>query len=113
LPDNTTGQIIASNIRDVVVSKLSVNPALVSAAGTTQGTATVLTAMFNVVTGGTGGVVATASYTRVWNTLAVPINVYPVTSAQFDAFGTNIPVAVDPASDVEVIMTSASQGYAR
>lgn len=101
--------------RDFIVSVLNIVPASVSAAGTTQGTATVLTAQLNVVTtvaAGTG-VVATATYTKIWNAGANDLLVYPITSAHFEALGTNLPILVPVGGAVEIVMTSGTQGYAR
>lgn len=113
LPDNTSGEILPVDIRDVVASKLSVFPTIVAAAGSTQGTATVLTAMFNVVTSGTGGVVAQAStYTKIWNAIAVPINVYPPSSAAINGLSVNTPIQVGAGASLEVTMVSSVSGYA-
>lgn len=109
------GGIIPADLQDLIVSKLSVYPNVVSAAGTTQGTATVLTEMFNIVTtvAAGAGVMVTASYTKVWNGGANSLLVYPPSGAQFDAVGTNLPVSVGFGGAIEIIMTSSTQGYAR
>jgi len=115
LPDNTSGAIVPVDVRDVVASKASIFPVTsFAAAGSTQGTATVLTASFCVITSGTGGVEATTGYTEVWNATSAPINVYPPASnAQFEAFGNAIPISVAAGSSVRVAMTSTTQGYVR
>lgn len=114
-PDGSPqGFITPQSERDFIVSVLNVVPAIVSAAGTTQGTATALTAQLNVVTtvaAGTG-VVATATYTEIWNAGANDLLVYPVSSAHFDALGTNLPITVPVGGAVRIIM-NGTQGYAR
>lgn len=115
LPDNTTQQIGADDLRDLCVSKLNIFPQTVSAAGTDQSGATTLTDMFNIVTSATAdqGVKATASFTEVWNATSVTIKVYPVSGAQFEAFGTNAPISLAPGASVRINMTSGTQGYVR
>jgi hypothetical protein len=109
------GSIVPGCVRDIIASSPNIVPVTVSAAGTTQGTATVLTAQFNIVTSvasGTG-VKATAGYTKIWNAGANALLVYPISGAQLDANGTNIPVSVGVGGSVEINMTSPTQGYAR
>ena len=109
------GSITPQVIRNFAVSMFNPFPAAVSAAGTTQGTATVLTAMFNVITSCTSGqgVVATTYYTKIWNATAAACLVYPPTGAQFDSHGTNTAVYIAAGGSAEFIMTSSTQGYAR
>jgi hypothetical protein len=109
------GSITPQVIRNFAVSMFNPYPAAVSAAGTTQGTATVLTAMFNVITACTSGqgVMATSYYTKIWNATTSACLVYPVSGAQFDAHGTNAAVYIAGGGSAEFIMTSATQGYAR
>lgn len=111
----TQFSVLLQDERDFIVSTLNVVPASVSAAGTTQGGATVLTAQFNVVTAvaAGSGVMATANYTKIWNSGANDLLVYPISSAQFDAVGTNLPITVPVGGAVEIVMTSGTQGYVR
>ena len=122
MPVNGAGQIVPQFIWDTVVSKLSVNPATVAAAGTNQGNATALTVQFNIITSGSGGVIVAPSavqsnsfpyFLKIWNATAVTINVYPPSGVQFDTSGTNIPVQLGPNAAMEVCITSSIQGYAR
>lgn len=90
-------------------------PVVVSAAGATQGTATVLSSQFNIVTlvaPGTG-VIATAGFTKIWNAGANNLLVYPISLAQFDAIGTNLPITIPVGGAAEIVMASGVQGYAR
>jgi len=126
MPVNGAGQIVPQFIWDTVVSKLSVNPATVSAAGTNQGNATSLTVQFNIITSGSAGqgvVVAPSSvqsnsfpyFLKIWNATnpGVTINVYPPSGVQFDTNGTNIPIQLGPGAAIDICITSSSQGYAR
>ena len=63
------GSITPQVMRNLAVSVFDPFPAVVSAAGTTQGTATVLTSQFNIITtcASGAGVMATSYYTKVWN----------------------------------------------
>lgn len=109
------GRVTTTIVREGFEGSFNWVPAAVSAAGTTQGTATVLTSQFNVVTtvaAGTG-VVATSGYTKIWNAGANALLVYPIGSAQLDTDGTNVAVSVAVGGVVEIIMTSSAQGYAR
>lgn len=94
-------------------SVLSIVPAVVSAAGTTQGTATPLTSQSVIVTvsGSGAGVVATLPYHKVFNRGANALLLYPASGAQFEALGANAPVSVAVGGTVEMYMTSATQGY--
>lgn len=98
------------------VDVASTAPAVVAAAGTTQGTATVLSAQFNIITtvaAGTG-VVANSTYTKIWNFGANDLKVYPLPTMQFNTEGTNIPILVPVGGVVETIMIpGGTQGYAR
>jgi hypothetical protein len=111
--DNTTGNYNNQNQRDFIVSVLNVVPAVVSAAGTTQANATVLTAQSNIVTvcAAGAGVVATAGYTKVYNRAANAVLVYPISSAQFEGLGTIAPVSIPVGGQAEFFMTSSTQGY--
>lgn len=111
--DNTTGDYTNQNQRDLIVSVLNIVPSVVSAAGTTQGTATVLTAQSNYVTvcAAGAGVVATSGYTKVYNRGANPVLVYPISSAKWEGLAVNAPVSIPVGSQAEFNMTSTTQGY--
>lgn len=123
---NGMGQIIPQYIWDTIASKLSINPAIVAAAGASQGTATSLTAQFSIVTsqnaGGTGVIVATSAaqtaatypiFCKIWNALTTTgINVYPPSGAQFGNLGLNVPIQLGAGAAVEVCMVSNVLGYA-
>ena len=91
--------------------------ASVSAAGTTQGTATALTASVNVVTtvAANAGVILPAGATqpvRVLNRGANALKVYPQTGAQIEAAGVNAAVIVPVGAGVTFLPVSSSQWYA-
>ena len=113
LPNNTTGAVTPQNVRDIVASKWSVFPVTgINAAGSTQGTATQLANMLNIVDGQTGGgtgVIAQGTgFTEIWNVLSVPISVYPVSGAHFESLSNNIPISLAAGSNVRIEMTTAN-----
>lgn len=91
----------------------------VSAAGSTQGTATALTTDYNVVTtaaASTGVVLPTAAspFGRevvVVNRGANPLTVYPATGAQIDGAATNAGVVVPVNAEVSFFSSSATQWF--
>ena len=72
-----------------------------------------LTAQINIVTvcAAGAGVKATAGYTKIYNRGANPVLVYPISSAQFEDYGTNNPVSIPGGGQAEIWMSSATQGY--
>jgi hypothetical protein len=118
-PVNGAGGIVPADMWDLIVSKLSIYPFIATATGTTQGGAAPLQNHFNIVTGGSaaanGVIVQATGYTRVWNALAVTINVYPPSGTKFDSLATNAPVQLAPGAAVDVAIppTTPTQGYAR
>ena len=88
--------------------------AAVTAAGTVQGDATVLTKTYNIVTTATAdqGVVlpdaATGKVAKVINATAVNIKVYPASAEQIDSLGTNVAKNLAPGASLEVVATSGS-----
>ena len=88
--------------------------AAISAAGTVQGDATVLTKSFNIVTTATAdqGVVlpdaTTGKVTKVINATAVNIKVYPASAEQIDSLGTNVAKNLAPGASLEVVAASGS-----
>lgn len=96
----------------------SINAAL-SAAGTTQGTATALTKDINNVTSSTAGTqlgvilpsaIAGMEIT-ILNNSANTINIYPATSAQINALGANNPLTLTAGSRSRVVATTSTQWY--
>jgi hypothetical protein len=84
----------------------------ISAAGTTQGTATALTNDYNVVTGGTGGVALQTPAQDKWvivvNKNTVSIFVYPPSGTAIDALANNIPILLAPDQSIIFIGRSAT-----
>ena len=85
----------------------------VAAAGTTQGTATVLAADTNVVTSGTGGVIAQATVAAnkivtVINRSGVSINLYPAVGHTFDGLAANTAISIPNNGFIELIASSTT-----
>jgi len=86
----------------------------VTAAGTTQGTATALTKTYNIVQTATSnqGVVlpdaSTGIKITVYNSTAVNIKVYPASSESIDGGSLDAPVVVRPDNVIDLIATSAT-----
>jgi len=86
----------------------------VTAAGTTQGTATALTKTYNIVQTATAnqGVVlpdaSTGVKITVYNSTSVNIKVYPASSESIDGGSLDAPVVVRPDNVVDLIATSAT-----
>lgn len=89
--------------------------ATVSAAGSSLATATVLTARYNAVTGGTGGVALPAvlgARISVYNFSGASIIVYPNTSSQqIDSSGAGVGKTVNNGSVYHAVAFSATQAY--
>jgi hypothetical protein len=91
----------------------------VTAAGTTQGTATALTSDINIVTtstAGTGlGVVSpgatSGKYLVIVNRSANAINVYPAAGHQFDGLGADTPISLPVNGFLEMYGSSTSQWH--
>lgn len=85
----------------------------VSAAGNTQGTATLLPDQINVVNGGTGGVILNpaigAQY--VFARAGSTINVYPPSGAQIETQGSNVAATLANGTFALFFPTSATQWY--
>lgn len=111
--DNTSGNYTNQNQRDFIISVHNIVPGVVSAAGTTQGTAAVMTVQSIIVTvcASGAGVVATQPYHKVYNRAANPCLFYPISGANFEALSANAPVSIPVGSTVELFMTTATQGY--
>ena len=113
LPSGVPNAVSAAVMRQFGVSAFNIVPTVVSAAGTTQGTATGLTTHSNVVTvcAAGAGVVATLPFHKVYNRSANALLLYPVSGANFEALAANLPVSVPVGSTVEMFMTTSTQGY--
>ncbi len=89
--------------------------AVIAAAGTTQGTATRLTAAESIITSGTGGVIVPAlpltAVWVIWNRSGASLNVYPDVGAQLETLGLNLPEIIANNSKVTVAYTTSTQGY--
>jgi hypothetical protein len=93
--------------------------ATVTAAGTTQGTATALTSDINIVTSATAGsatgVVApgatTGKYLIVVNRTATAINVYPASGHAFDGQAANTPISLPAGGFLEYFGSSTNQWH--
>ena len=89
----------------------------VSAAGTTQGTATALTVDYNVVTtvaASAGVVLPTATAGRrivIVNKGANVLTIYPATSAYIDALAINTGIQVAANGSIELMASSTTQWY--
>ncbi len=101
----------------VVKSATTANtPVVVSAAGTTQATATPLTASIVIVTTvASGAGVEIAGLTQpqqlIMNRGANTLLVYPPTSGQIESLGTNAAYSIAPGSQAMIASTSATQAY--
>jgi hypothetical protein len=109
--------LIAPGSLQVTTSTQTSATNTISAAGTTQGTGTVLTTDYNVVTttaAGTGVVLPAGLAGRsvkVVNRGANALLVYPATGAQIDALGANVAISVIVNGTLEVSAISATQWY--
>lgn len=111
-----TGAVQMQNIRAYVgMTTASGTSASVAAAGASLSTATALTAQFNAVTSGTGGVaLPSVLNTRIsiYNRTGAAINVYPNTSSQaIDGNTAGSPISLAPGASYSVVCFSASQCY--
>lgn len=90
-------------------------PTTVAAAGTTQGTATALTAAFSLATSGTGGVrvgSTTNQLQLIYNATGSAITIYPLSGMKFGANGSaNSGLTLNPDRCFGIIVTSATQAY--
>lgn len=106
--------ITSQSMRDLTVSVFNCVPTLVTASGSTQANATVLTAPFSIATtvaSGTGVVVPVSGYSKVWNFGANSLSVYPPSGAGFNGLGTNIAVTVGVSGALDVYMANSTTGY--
>ncbi len=111
---NLGGVFTVSGTGAAKAASYATSGASVSAAGSSQGTATVLTAQEVIVTGGTGGVQAWCVVNApqvIINRSGVAITVYPCTGAAFESSGTNTGITLANAAAHHVNMTSSTQGY--
>jgi hypothetical protein len=90
----------------------------VSAAGSTQGTATALTVDYNVITtvaASTGVVLPTATAGRrivIVNKGANTLSIYPATGGAINALSANAAIQVAANGSIELMASSATQWYA-
>jgi hypothetical protein len=92
--------------------------ASVTAAGTTQATATLLAKQMNIVTtvpSGSGVIVPASPLNvpfQIANRGADTLLIYPPVGAQLETNAVNAPVSLAAGSAVHVVMVSETQGYA-
>lgn len=119
--DNTIGAWTNQNERDFILSALLGTPTTVSAAGTTQGTATAILTNISVIISGTAnqgvGLVGQGlPFQLVLNETAVSQLVYPFSGAAITgggtALSTNAGFAIAAGSWAGFIATSSTQHYA-
>jgi hypothetical protein len=91
------------------------NNSAVTAAGSTQATATVLARQINYVTAGSGGVLLPAAVggerVLIRNSLGSSINVYPNSGAQINDSGTNTAVSHASSSMLEYVAVSSTRWF--
>jgi hypothetical protein len=90
----------------------------VAAAGSTQGTATLVTRPISVVStvsSGANGVIFPTSYAglrvTIINTSANALNVYPATAAQINSGGANVAYSLAAGARLDFVATSTTQWY--
>jgi hypothetical protein len=115
------GSITAQDMRDLIVTMAAMagygaTVSTVSAAGTSQGTATLLTTYNNIATtvaSGTGVQIDSTQLVihRVVNRGANPLLVYPPSGVQFETQSANAPITLPVGSTVEMVITSLTQAY--
>ena len=112
-PVNKAGDTMTGSLNGTFFNG-SVNAA-VTAAGTTQATATVLTASVNVVTAGSGGVELPVGvpgmFVTIVNILGGTVNVYPASGSQIDSLGANAAYPLGTLAKLEYVAISATQWY--
>jgi hypothetical protein len=109
------GAIVPQTIRDLVVSVMSAAVGI-TAAGTTQGTATALTATINIVTtvsSGTGVILPSGIRTVIMHRGANPLLIYPPSGGQLEALGTNVAFLLQPGADATILFdpNNPTHGY--
>jgi hypothetical protein len=109
------GSIDPQDVRNLIVSVLSALTGI-SAAGTTQSGATALTNLINIVStvaSGSGVVLTTGLKAIIMNRGANALAVYPPSTGQLEALGTNVPYMLQPGQDATFLLDPANpnQGY--
>ncbi len=91
-----------------------------TATGTTQGTAVLLTGglcVFTTVASGTGAAIPdtapVGSLWEVWNAGANDLNLYPLSGAQIQDFGANVPAVISTGGSAKFFVNSPTQVSAR
>ena len=112
----TAGNLTISNTIAITSGPFLFSSAIVSAAGTNQGTATAVNQDNIFVTGGTGGILLpTATQGReisITNNTAVSINVYPAAGHAIENSAANIPILIPPYSTLGLIAKSGNNWWA-
>ncbi len=118
-PD-TTSTVVGTDATQTITNKTTYNCSNISivAAGLTQGTATALTQMYNVITLvplGSGVIVPTpigaGLRITIINKGLLTVNIYPNVGAQIDLSGVNSPVTLSAGNSVSCISSTATQWY--
>lgn len=111
-----TGAVVLNEIRNFVVSVLSISTAI-SAAGTTQAGATVLSAAINVigtVAANSGVSVPLGLRMLVMNRGANALSVYPASTGKIESLAVNVAYSLQPGQDVFITFdpVTTTQAYA-
>ena len=112
----TAGNLTISNTIAITSGPFLFSSAIVSAAGTNQGTATAVNQDNIFVTGGTGGILLPAATQgreiSITNNTAVSINVYPAAGHAIENSAANIPTLIPPYSTLGLIAKSGNNWWA-
>jgi hypothetical protein len=110
--------VVAPGSVQVTTGLYQSTSAAVSAAGTTQGTATALTASYNVVTtaAANSGVILPAATTAGWSVTVVnrganAVNVYPASGAAIDGAAANVAISLPVGDTITLQNSSATQWF--
>jgi hypothetical protein len=117
-PDLSTILTLNANVSILNLLKLSLSNGL-SAAGTTQGTATTIGVSINIITtvaAGTGVILPNAgslpgSRIIIFNQGANTLNIYPNSGSNIDGGTTNAPITLAPGKLIEIMNTTSSTWY--
>lgn len=117
--DNSSGNWTNANQRALIASTRNIVPVPISAAGTTQGTATAATEHTYIITvcAAGAGIVLTGIFHELINVTANACLIYPAGSAQIWSVASqanlaaSAPVSIPSGGSARFHMTSPSQGY--
>ena len=118
-PD-ASSTVVGTDVVQTTTNKTNYEPtaATVSAAGATQGTATALTNMYNVVTSVASGTgvslpvpIQSGLLCKIVNKGVNTLNIYPASGATIDALAVNIPFTLAADGSVTMESSSTTQWY--